>query len=137
MKLNVTNEKTLQELTKHLTKGVNIFVLIYMNGCDPCNETKPEWAKINNKWRNTIVSQIDKDVLENKSNEEKFHLKDVVGFPTIRHYNRKGKKDYSGERNVNAFEKWINSIVRDSKTKNKSRKRRGLKSRMKRTKRYI
>ena len=137
MKLNVTNEKALQELTKHLTKGVNIFVLIYMNGCGPCNATKPEWAKINNKWRNTIVSQIDKDVLENKSNEDKFHLKDVAGFPTIRHYNRKGKKDYSGERNVNAFEKWINSIVRDSKTKNKSRKRRGSKFRMNRTKRYI
>lgn len=116
--LDVTNENSLQQLTKHLMNGVNVFVLIYMNGCGPCNATKPHWHNLKKKkWNNTIVSQIDKDLLEKKTDKDKFHLKDVSGFPTIRHYSKEGKKDYKGERNSKSFEDWITSSLPKSMSK--------------------
>ena len=106
--LHVTDEKTLQELIKHLMNGINIFALIYMNGCSPCNKTKPEWDKIENKWPNTVITKIDKDVIENKTDKDKFNLDIVDGFPTIIHYNKNNKRKYKGkDRFVEDFEKWI------------------------------
>lgn len=116
--LDVTNENSLQQLTKHLLNGVNVFVLIYMNGCGPCNATKPKWQKLKGKkWNNAIISQIDKDILTHKTEKEKFHLKDVKGFPTIRHYSKDGKKEYNGERDEKSFEEWINNSLKDSDKK--------------------
>lgn len=116
--LDVTNENSLQQLTKHLLNGINVFVLIYMNGCGPCNATKPKWQKLKGKkWNNAIISQIDKDILSNKTEKDKFHLKDVKGFPTIRHYSKDGKKEYNGERDENSFEEWINSSLKESEKK--------------------
>ena len=121
--LDVTNENSLQELTKHLLNGVNVFVLIYMNGCGPCNETKPKWQKLKDKkCNNAIISQIDKDILTHKTEKDKFHLKDVNGFPTIRHYSKDGKKEYSGERDEDSFEKWINNSLKDSDKTDKTDK---------------
>ena len=118
MKLNVSDvsdEKSLQELINHVTKGLNVFVLIYMNGCGPCNATKPEWAKIDNKWANTVISQIDKDVIKDKPTTDIFHLKDILGFPTIRHYNSSGKKgEYKGKRDKKGFEEWIEKSLASS-----------------------
>ena len=115
MKLNVSDEKSLQELIKHVTNGLNVFVLIYMNGCGPCNQTKPEWAQIDNKWQNTVISQIDKDVIHNKTPKDKFHLKDVLGFPTIRHYDKKGKRgEFKGNRDKKSFEEWIEKSLSSS-----------------------
>jgi hypothetical protein len=115
MKLNVSDEKSLQELIKHVTNGLNVFVLIYMNGCGPCNATKPEWAKIDNKWPNTVISQIDKDVINNKTNKDTFHLKDILGFPTIRHYDSKGKRgEFKGNRDKKSFEEWIEKSLASS-----------------------
>jgi hypothetical protein len=86
-----------------------------MNGCGPCNATKPKWQKLKGKkWNNAIISQIDKDILSHKTEKDKFHLKDVKGFPTIRHYSKDGKKEYNGERDENSFEEWINNSLKDS-----------------------
>lgn len=109
--LDVNDNKKLQELIKHYENGVNVFVLIFMNGCGPCEATKPKWQELKNKkWENSIVSQIDKDIIE--SEDGVFNLNSVKGFPTIRHYSKgKKEKDYEGERTPAAFEKWINSKV--------------------------
>jgi thioredoxin-like negative regulator of GroEL len=118
--LDVNDEKSLQELIKHYQDGTNIFVLIYMNGCGPCEETKPEWIRLKNKkWGNTIICQINQDVLPKSGI---FNINDITGFPTIRHYlNNSKTHDYQGERTAVAFENWINSIVGESdKTKPKS-----------------
>lgn len=110
--IDVKDEKSLQEILKQISNGSNAFVLIYMNGCSHCETTKPEWAKINKKQKNVIICQIDKDILENKTENDKINLRSVRGFPTIIHYSKKGKTDYQGKRNVADFEKWIDSIVK-------------------------
>jgi thiol-disulfide isomerase/thioredoxin len=105
--LDVKDDKALQKLKKHYEDGMNVFVLIYMNGCGPCEETKPEWLNLKNKkWDNTIVAQIDKDILPERG---VFSLEKISGFPTIRHFSKGKEEDYNDKRNSQLFEKWINS----------------------------
>jgi len=117
--LDVKDEETLQKLTKYYKDGVNVFVLIYMNGCGPCEQTKPEWSQLKNKkWENSIIAQIDKDVLPEYGSI--FSLEKISGFPTIRHYSKGKEEDYNEpERNAELFEKWIDYQLAD-KTKPKS-----------------
>ena len=114
--LDVKNNETLQQLKKHHEDGINVFVLIYMNGCGPCEKTKPEWLELKNKkWDNSVVAQIDKDVLPDKG---LFSLEKISGFPTIRHYLNGKEKDYNEDkRSTQMFEKWINTQLATSKLK--------------------
>ena len=123
--MDVINKTQLGELNKHHKKDKNIFVLIYMNGCDPCKKTKPEWEKLKNQFENIIIAQIDKDVLPSANSKETFCL-DVDGFPTIRHYYKNKKKEYDGHsRDVESFKKWIKSqLTSGGKTKRRRRHRR-------------
>ena len=106
--LDVKDDKTLEKLKKHHEDGINVFVLIYMNGCGPCEKTKPEWLGLKDKkWNNSIVAQIDKDVLPERG---LFSLEKISGFPTIRHYSKGKEEDYNeNTRSSQMFEKWITS----------------------------
>ena len=89
---------------KYLEEGKQLFVLFYMEGCGPCNMTRPEWKKIENIMsksdsnNNVIIVDIEQDVLE-----EIQHLQSKpVGFPTMRYIGNKGKTSDSTVL-VNAF----------------------------------
>jgi thiol-disulfide isomerase/thioredoxin len=97
---------------KYVEQGKQIFILFYMEGCGPCNMTRPEWKKIENilstnKNNNIVVVDVDQEVLE----ELKYLQSKPMGFPTMRYIANKGKtsEDYDGERNIDAFMKWIQS----------------------------
>ena len=98
---------------QYVEQGKHIFILFYMEGCGPCNMTRPEWKKIENilsskdKNNNIVVVDIDQEVLE----ELKYLQSKPMGFPTMRYIANKGKtsEDYNGERNIDAFMKWIQS----------------------------
>jgi hypothetical protein len=34
------------ELNTYIDNGTDVFMLIYMAGCGPCNAARPEWAKL-------------------------------------------------------------------------------------------
>ena len=44
--LHINSEKEVSQIDKHIKKGDNVFILVYMEGCGPCNATRPEWAKL-------------------------------------------------------------------------------------------
>jgi thiol-disulfide isomerase/thioredoxin len=97
---------------KYVEQGKQIFILFYMEGCGPCNMTRPEWKKIENilstnKNNNIVVVDVDQEVFE----ELKYLQSKPMGFPTMRYIANKGKtsEDYDGERNIDAFMKWIQS----------------------------
>jgi hypothetical protein len=98
---------------QYIEQGKQIFVLFYMEGCGPCNMTRPEWKKIENILSSTdtnsniVVVDIDQEVSE----ELKYLQSKPIGFPTMRYIANKGKmsEDYNGERNIDAFMKWIQS----------------------------
>jgi hypothetical protein len=91
-----------------------------MEGCGPCNATRPEWKKIGSvlkkditKNENVLVVDIDKNLLskvKNMGSEPK-------GFPTIRFISKNGKiaEDFEDcklseeykNRTIDSFVKWI------------------------------
>lgn len=104
-------------LDKYVAEGKCIFVLIYMDGCGPCEETRPEWAKLKHtlsgKYKhnnNVIIADVNSDALEGIK-----HIQNIRGFPTMRMICKKGQlkeefeegKHLNKSRTVDAFIEWI------------------------------
>jgi hypothetical protein len=123
----------IEKLNNHLSnKDAEIFILIYMEGCGPCNETRPEWSKLKNvlsnnflNKENIVVVSIDKDLF----GKLKHASKEPMSFPTIRYMTNAGEKMETYEdsevsnkdRKIDSFVEWIklktgeNNITRDEK----------------------
>lgn len=108
---------------QYVEEGKQIFVLFYMEGCGPCNLTKPEWKEIETMMKsesddNVVIVDVDQEVLE----EMQYLQSKPVGFPTMRYITNKGKtsEDYSGERKTSAFVSWIKSKMKNQNSKEKN-----------------
>jgi thiol-disulfide isomerase/thioredoxin len=122
---------------EYVEKGKHIFVIFYLEGCGPCNATRPEWKKIEhalkNKYgknENIVIADVDQELLK----EIKYLTTQPKGFPTIRYISNKGKtsEDYEDcpdvkekDRKIDSFIKWIDSKM----SKQKGGKRRTKKNR--------
>jgi len=104
-----------QQFDKIINDGKHVFVLIYMEGCGPCNATRPEWTKIENilgqpeqkiKYPDVVVADVDQIVCNNIK-----HISDLSGFPTMRYISDRGNivENYDNERSIDSFIKWIDS----------------------------
>ena len=105
----------IEELNKYLSdNNKKIFILIFMEGCGPCNQTRPEWTKLKNvvskNANNIILVSIDKDLVGKVKN-----LKEANSFPTIRYVANTGKivENYEDsniskkDRTIDSFVEWI------------------------------
>lgn len=146
--------KNTKLFNKYVEQGKHIFVIFYLEGCGPCNATRPEWKKIENvlkdkyeKNDNLVIADVDQELLK----EIKYLTTQPKGFPTLRYISDKGKtsedyedcpnlKDDEKDRKVDSFVKWIDSKMskqkggkrRKHKTKNRSSKKRTKKNRTRR-----
>ena len=105
---------------QYVEEGKQIFDFFYMEGCGPCNLTKPEWKEIETMMKsesndNVVIVDVDQEVLE----EIQYLQSKPVGFPTMRYITNKGKtsEDYNGERKTSAFVSWIKSKVKVKESK--------------------
>lgn len=127
--------KDIELFNKYVHEGKHIFVLIFMEGCGPCEETKPKWKQIENQlskqYQNNndiVVADINKNLLE--------FIKivgSIEGFPTMKYIHKKGSEMETYEesaiitkdRSTSSFIQWIeNKIKRVSVDKQKGGKRR-------------
>lgn len=113
------NKGLIDKLNKHLSnKDAKIFILFYMEGCGPCNETRPEWSKLKNVLSNDFLKRediamvsIDKDLYSKLKNANK----EPMSFPTIRFMTNAGEKIQTYEdsevsnkdRTIDSFIEWI------------------------------
>jgi len=142
-----SKDGNIEEFNKYLEEGKQIFVLIYMDGCGPCNVTRPEWKKIENILKkkysylsNIVVADIDQELIS------KIPLlkKQPSGFPTMYFISNKGNnvEDYEEssiyvkDRSIDSFIEWIESKIkyqgkggRKSKTKIIKKRKNTLKKR--------
>lgn len=125
----------IKKLNEYLSnKETKVFILFYMEGCGPCNATRPEWSKLKNVLsddflnnENAIIASIDKDLfskLKNIKNEP-------MSFPTMRFITNAGEKSETYEdseisnkdRTIDSFIEWIklktgkNEITINKRTK--------------------
>ena len=133
--LHINSEKdikkleTLDELIKN---NSHVFILVYMDGCGPCNATRPEWDKLEtvlkdqyNKKDNLVIVDVNKNFLPKLK-----HIGSVDGFPTMKYINNHGKnietyedssiskKDRSTDSFVNWMESKINTVESTSSPQN-------------------
>ena len=121
-------------------KKNKIFILIFMEGCGPCNATRPEWSKIKNvlspqflNRKNIIIASIDHTMAEKLEN-----LKSKPpSFPTMRFITDGGKtvENYEDssidnkDRTIDSFIDWIklktgeNNISKSESHHNKTHKK--------------
>ena len=103
------------QFDKMVNDGKHVFVLIYMEGCGPCNATRPEWTKIKNilgqpqqkiKYPGVVVVDVDQIVCNNIK-----HISSLSGFPTMRYISDRGNvvENYENDRSIDSFIKWIDS----------------------------
>ncbi len=125
------------DLDKYIQEDKNIFVLFYMEGCGPCNATRPEWKKIKDNHDSSsygddfVVADVNQECLKDIQSISP----DVPGFPTMIYITDKGKtmENYedSGiskkDRSVESFIEWINNKSGNS-NKSKSNKNKSHKS---------
>jgi thiol-disulfide isomerase/thioredoxin len=131
--------KNTKLFNEYVEQGKHIFVLFYLDGCGPCNATRPEWTKIENALKNKyeqneslVIADVDQEFLK----EIKYLTSQPKGFPTIRYISNKGKtsEDYEDcpdvkdkDRKIDSFVEWIESKM--SKQKGGKRKRRTKRNR--------
>ena len=147
------------ELNNNINSGKNVFMLVYMEHCGPCEQTRPEWGKIRNvletKYANNdniLVVDINKDLIQNIKCIKEYQIK---GFPTIKYISKQGKfqEDFEDsnvknkDRTIDAFVEWINSknkeyvggrkrYIRTRKNKSKRTKSRRTKTRKNTSRKY-
>jgi thiol-disulfide isomerase/thioredoxin len=125
---------------EYVEKGKHIFVIFYLEGCGPCNATRPEWKKLESalkdkygKNENIVIADVDQELLK----EIKYLTTQPKGFPTIRYISNKGEfsEDYEDspdikdkDRKIDSFVKWIDSKMSKQKGGKSKRNKKGGKS---------
>jgi len=92
------------------------FILIFMEGCGPCNATRPEWKKIQNVLSpdflnrdDIIISAIDYTLAEKLGNLKR----KPSSFPTMRFIEGSEEENYEDssiptkDRTIDSFVEWI------------------------------
>ena len=122
--IHINNEIDISQLKNSINTNKDIFMLIYMDGCGPCNQVRPEWKKLENvlhkhinnpKYKNVVIIDINKDLLE----KARTNIKSPIGFPTIMFVSKNGSIQENFEestspnknREIDAFVSWIETTL--------------------------
>lgn len=110
--IDSSNKKDLDEFKLAVHSKTPIFALIYMEGCGPCNATRPEWSKLKNADlktnKNIMIVDIDNSLLDELKEFPK--IANVAGFPNMKFIHGKEHiEEYNGGRTVDDFVRWIQS----------------------------
>jgi thiol-disulfide isomerase/thioredoxin len=119
--LHINSEKVSGKIDEMVEQGKDVFIIVYMEGCGPCNATRPEWGKLESALKDQystndklVVIDVNKDFISNIK-----HIGSVDGFPTIKYIGTYGKtiEPYEEssikkkDRSVNSFINWIESKI--------------------------
>jgi thiol-disulfide isomerase/thioredoxin len=119
--LHISSETDVSNVDKMIKQGKDVFILVYMEGCGPCNATRPEWEKIGSALRDQykkneklVVIDVNKDLLSGIK-----YIGKVDGFPTMKYIGNYGKiiEPYEKssvkkqDRSVSSFINWIESKI--------------------------
>lgn len=114
----------LDTLISDLNSNDELFILVYMDGCGPCNRMKPSWHNLKPQLEEQYKNRDDIAIID----VERTHLprinelQDVEGFPTIKYINKKkGKNElYDGQRSTDELIKWIEQNIDHVNSEDKS-----------------
>ena len=143
--IHADSEGLANELNTYVESGKDVFMLIYMVGCGPCNATRPEWTKLEDalkhKYRhnnNLVIASVDSNIIGSVK-----HTGEVIGFPTILYLSHNGTTREQFEassirdkrRDVVCFINWVNSHVKEDNKRQTNTRRQSNKKRQTNTRR--
>jgi thiol-disulfide isomerase/thioredoxin len=119
--LHANSKEDAEQVNKLIGQGKDVFILVYMEGCGPCNATRPEWAKLESALNDQYSKNNKLAVVDlNKDYQDVVKSLGIIdGYPTLKHINNNGKKMQSYEdsavkskdRSVDSFINWIESSI--------------------------
>lgn len=122
------SNNNIEIINKYIEEGKDVYILIFMHGCGPCNATRPEWDKIKDllelKYKNNnniVIVDVNNNYLKDLK-----YIREVDGFPTLKYISDKGNKVENYEdadikpkdRSAESFINWIESKI-DTNINNK------------------
>jgi len=123
-----SNAERIETIKKGVADNKHVFLLIYMDGCGPCNETKPRWFEFENKHGhdddNIVIEDIEQGQIGDIAN---IIGESPGGFPCMR-YIKNGKieeyedcanLDKTKLRTAESFSEWL-KLKTGSHKKNQS-----------------
>ena len=91
--LHINSEKEVGKVNQLIKNGSDVFILVYMVGCGPCNATRPEWTKLENALEhqykdnnNLVIASVESKVVSSVK-----HTGDIIGYPTLMYLSHNGK----------------------------------------------
>uniref|UniRef100_A0A6C0AZ41 Thioredoxin domain-containing protein n=1 Tax=viral metagenome TaxID=1070528 RepID=A0A6C0AZ41_9ZZZZ len=116
----------IKKFNEQVVSGKHIFLFLFMDGCGPCSQTKPEWKKIKNSLKkaypNIVVAEINQQLFKSLHGVGK----EPMGYPCLRYIHHTTIEEYENsgiykkDRSTESFVVWI-----ESKLANKSHYHRG------------
>ena len=132
-----TGKNKVEMLDDYLgNKNNKVFVLFYMEGCGPCNATRPEWSKIKNVLSKDLLNRDDV-VIVSMNHELAADLENLStqpsSFPTMRFITNGGKtvENYEDsniekkDRTIDSFVEWIQSKTGEDEHENRTSSTKG------------
>lgn len=116
---HIKDSSNVADIDKYVGQGKNVFILVYMVGCGPCNATRPEWAKLESALKDQyannddlVVIDVDQELMPQIKS-----IGDVEGFPTMKYVKENKIENYENsglkntDRSVDSFINWIESKI--------------------------
>lgn len=101
-------------LQKAIQENKHVFLMIFSNGCPPCEASKPIWDRLKSSFahnKDAVIARIvssDFSKLQNAGSEPN-------GVPTFRYLHDKKVEEFSEGRILDVFTKWIHSKCKTKK----------------------
>ena len=119
---HVNNAAKAAELNTYIDNGTDVFMLIYMSGCGPCNAARPQWAKLEHTLGGQYGKKKPYKFVVATVNKDFSHLlhkikQPINSFPTILYVSGNKIENYEDSsindkrRDVDCFMNWIESHV--------------------------
>jgi hypothetical protein len=125
-------QNEIENFNNHIGEGRHIFLFLFMDGCGPCNETKPKWKKIQKMIKQShgnredvVVAAINQKLFENLNNAGK----EPMGYPCLRYIKGPSVEEYEDstvqnkDRTTESFINWIESKIQKQKGGRKTKRR--------------
>ncbi len=114
---------SLKILNDHLNGGKDVFALIHMSGCGPCQSTKPKWLGLkSSRFKDSpdvCIVDIEHTLLDGVKHEK--FKSNIRGFPTMRHIKGNSVQNYEEvdgikkDRSLQSFIQWLGKNVEKGK----------------------
>lgn len=115
---HLESKNDVEKINEYINDGKHLFILVYMNGCQPCSMTKPHWMGMEThpKLKDVLAKGNVEIVYVEQSNQDAFkdRLNEIRGYPSIQYIHRGKKVDYNGERTEDAFLSWMLQMLDDA-----------------------